>query len=250
MALTPLVLMDADIYLGSADLSGYSNKLEAAATADPLEYTNFGSGGWKQRVGGEWDMTGSIEGFWQAGDLSQPDDLLQANLGVNTLPATFVPTLGGTVGDLAYLTKTLETRYDLSGQVGQLMAFAVDLQGNAPLVRGRIMQPMPTPRTTTGNGTGQQIGAVLATQRMWANLHVNAFSGTASPTLTVKLQSNVDNTFSAPTDRVVFTAATGFTSQASSVLGAITDQWWRVTWTITGTTPSFTFAVSAGIGPK
>jgi hypothetical protein len=48
----------------------------------------------------------------------------------------------------------------------------------------------------------------------------------------------------------VFTAATGLTSQAASVLGAVTDQWWRVIWTITGTTPSFTFAVSAGIGPK
>lgn len=250
MTLTPLVLMDADIYLGSADLSGYSNKVQLSAPIEALEYTNFGSGGWKARTGGLFDMTGSIEGFWQAGDLSQPDDLLFASLGTNQVPATFVPTLGGTVGDLAYLTKCLETRYDPSGQVGQLFAYAVDLTGNAPVVRGRIMQPMPTPRTTTGTGAGQQIGALSATQRMYANLHVTAFSGTGSPTLTVKLQSSVDNTFSAPTDRVTFTAASGLTSQAGSVLGAVTDTWWRATWTITGTTPSFTFSLAAGIGAK
>jgi len=249
MALTPLVLMDADIYLGSADLSGYSNKVELTAPIDPLEYTTFGSGGWKARVGGLADMTGSIEGFWQAGDLSQPDDLFFASLGTNQIPATFVPTLGGTVGDLAYLTKCLEARYDPSGQVGQLFAFAVDLQGNAPVARGRIMQPMPTPRTATGTGTGQQIGAVLATQRMYANLHVTAVSGT-TPSMTVKVQSSVDNTFSAPTDRIVFTAATGVTSQAGSVIGAITDQWWRCIWTITGSTPSFTWSCSMGIAAK
>jgi hypothetical protein len=249
MTLTPLVAMDADVYVGSADLSGYSNKVMISATADVLEYTNFGSGGWKQRVAGEWDMTASVEGFWQAGDLSQPDDLLQANLGANTLPLTVVPTLGSSVGDLAYLTKVLETRYDPSGQIGQLMAYAVDMQGNAPLVRGKILQPMPSPRTTTGNGAGNQIGAVLATQRMYANLHVTAVSG-GTPNLAVTLQSSVDNTFASPTTRIAFTAATGLTSQAASVLGAVTDTWWRVIWVITGSTPSFTFSVSAGAGPK
>ena len=38
--------------------------------------------------------------------------------------------------------------------------------------------------------------------------------------------------------------------QTGVVSGAITDQWWRVSYTISGTNPSFLFAVAAGVGPK
>jgi hypothetical protein len=82
---------------------------------------------------------------------------------------------------------------------------------------------------------------------MYANLHVFSVAGTSGPTLTVKLQSSVDNTFGAPTDRITFTGATAISGQSGSVAGAITDTWWRVVWTITGTNPSFLFAASAGI---
>jgi hypothetical protein len=112
------------------------------------------------------------------------------------------------------------------------------------------MHPNGTARTTTGTGTGIQLGAVTAAQRMYCNLHVLSISGTGTPTITVKLQSSVDNTFASPTDRIVFTAATALGGQASSALGAITDQWWRAQWTISGTNPSFLFAVSAGIAKK
>ena len=42
--------------------------------------------------------------------------------------------------------------------------------------------------------------------------------------------------------------ATGIGYQsANPVAGPITDQYWRVSWTISGSTPSFTFVVSLGI---
>lgn len=248
MTLTPQVLTDARIYYASLDATGYANKIEFATTVEDLDKTTFASGGWHERVGGLFDTQVTATMFWQAGDLSQPDDVLWSQLGVNTQPLTVAPT-SGAVGTLCYLTKTMESAYKPAGDVGKLVTAEATWMGNQPVVRGQILHPQGTARTTTGNGTGLQLGAVLASQRLYANLHVLSVSGT-TPSLTVKVQSSVDNTFASPTDRITFTAATALSAQASSLLGAVTDTWFRATWTITGTTPSFLFAVSAGIAPK
>lgn len=249
MTLTPTVLFDVRQYLAGADLTGYSNKVMVGSDVEDLDKTTFASGGVKERVGGLFDTSVDVEGFWQAGDLSMPDDAFWAALGVSTTPYTAVPT-SGAVGSLAYLTRVLEASYKPGGDVGKLLGYSVSLHGNQPTARGQILHPQGTARTATGNGTGAQVGAVSATQRMYANLHVMSIAGTATPTITVKVQSSVDNTFASPTDRITFTAATTLSGQASSILGAVTDTWWRAVWTITGTNPSFLFAVSAGVGPK
>jgi len=249
MSLTPTVLTDCRIYFESADLTGYSNKVEISTSVEDLDRTTFASGGFKERVGGLNEATGSIDGFWQAGDLGQPDDMWFANLGSASAAITLVPT-SGAAGQLAYLTQAMETDYKPGAAVGKLLAWSAGFKGNWPLVRGQIMHPQGTPRTATGVGTGYQLGAVSATQRMYACLHVLSVSGTSTPTITVKLQSSVDNSFASPTDRITFAADTALDGQALSLAGAVTDQWWRAAWTISGTTPSFLFAVSAGIGNK
>lgn len=248
MTLTPTVLLDARIYLETADLTGFSNKVDLSSSVVDLDKTTFGSGGWNERTGGLFDSQGTLDGFWDATDLTKPDDTFWANLGVSGTALTVVPT-SGAVGSLAYLGKVLECDYKPGGQVGQLLGWSAGLKGNTALARGQILHPQGTARTTTGNGTAVQLGAVLATQRMYANLHVMSVSGT-TPSITVALQSNVDNTFGSPTTRLTFAADTVLDGQALSVLGPITDTWWRATWTISGTTPSFLFAVSAGVAPK
>jgi hypothetical protein len=248
MALTPTVLLDARIYLESADLTGWSNKVETMLSVADEDVTNFASGGWKQRTGGEFDTDVSVEGFFEQLDVSRPDDMFWANLGSNQAALTVAPT-SGAAGVLAYLSRVQVMDYKPGGAVGKVLAWSSSLKGNWPFVRGLILHPQGTPRTSTGTGTGFQIGAVGAAQRMYACLHVLSVAGT-TPSITVALQSSVDNTFSSPTTRLTFAADTALDGQALSVLGAITDQWWRVAWTISGTTPSFLFAVSAGIGPK
>lgn len=249
MTFTPLVLNDCRIYFASLDATGASNKIDGGFSVEDLDKTNFASGGWHERVGGLADtqLTGTM--FWQAADATMPDDVAWAQLGISSPPLTLVNT-SGAVGSLAYLTKVLETSYKVSGEVGKLLMAEATWNGNAPVARGQIMHPQGTARTSTGTGTGIQLGAVGAAQRMYANLHVFSVAGTGGPTLTVKLQSSVDNTFASPTDQITFTAATTLTSQASNVLGAVTDTWWRASWTISGTNPSFLFAVSAGIAAK
>ena len=245
MTIGPLI--DTKIWLASADLTGFSNQVELAVSAEALDDTTFASGGWHARMGGLFDMQGSIEGFWSAGDGTQPDDRFWTDIASNSIPATFVPT-GGAVGDLAYLTKVFESRYDLSAQMGQLIAYAVDLQGNQSVARGQVAVAN-TAYTATGTGTGVQIGAVGTSQRLYANLHVFAAAGT-SPSLNVKIQSASSSSFSSPTDRITFASATAITGIASSVLGNITDTWWRAVYTIAGTSPSLTFGVAFGVAAK
>lgn len=248
MTLTPVILTDARTYYGGADLTGYSNKVSLAASAASLDYTNFASGGWKQFVGGVFDGNGSIDNFWQASDLTQPDDQFFADLGSSSVAVTAVPT-SGVVGQMCYLTQGLETDYTQSGKHGELLMANVSFKTNWPIVRGQILHPQGTARTATGNGTGVQLGAVAANKALYVNLHA---LGVTDGSNTVTIQSNVDNTFGAPTTRATFNAiTTSVFGQSIRVPGPITDQWWRAVWTISGgVTHSFLFAVSAGIGPK
>jgi hypothetical protein len=58
----------------------------------------------------------------------------------------------------------------------------------------------------------------------------------------------VNTTFGAPTPRLTFSASTAIGGQILRTDGTpITDTWWRMAWTISGTTPSFLFAAALGI---
>ena len=98
----------------------------------------------------------------------------------------------------------------------------------------------------SGTGTAVAFTAPTATQSLYASFHVLSVTGTG--TLTLKVQTDDNGSFTSATDRITFTAATtGNTAQWSSVAGAITDDWWRITYTISGTGPAFAFAVTAGV---
>jgi hypothetical protein len=116
-------------------------------------------------------------------------------------------------------------------------------------VRGQIAHPPGTPRTADGTGPALTLGAVPAGKRLYAALHVLSASGT-TPSLTARIESAAtgDAGFTSPTTRLTFAAAAAPGGQILRTTGdAITDTRWRLAWTITGTTPSFLLAASAGI---
>jgi hypothetical protein len=54
--------------------------------------------------------------------------------------------------------------------------------------------------------------------------------------------------FPSPATRLTFAQKTAAGYEFKSAAGAITDDWWRVDWTIGGTaTPTFSFVVAVGI---
>lgn len=243
--MSKFVLLNTRFFAGGVDLTGVTNKISLEAEREEKPTTNFASGGWTELIGGLGSFKLSGEGQWEAGDSTKVDDGTWTDLG-GLGPVTVYPTTAN-VGDLAWLSKALRGSYSLGGTVGDVAPWSANLSGSWPLVRGIGLHAPGTARTATGTGTAFQHVAVTSTQYLYATLHVLSVSGTGTPTLTVKVQSDDSSGFSSATDRITFTAATAVGGQTSRALGAITDDWYRVSYTITGTGPSFLFAVGIGV---
>jgi hypothetical protein len=240
-----MILTDTRFFVGGADLTSASNKVEISSEVESKETTTYGSGGFKEFIGGLASTDIKASGLWEAGDPGQVDDAIWAELGtVDTV--SIVPT-SGVVGSVSYSCTGLTGDYQLLGEVGDVAPWQATLMGSSPLVRGVVAHPAGTARTATGTGTGQQLGGVLTGQRLYASLHVLSASGTA-PILTARLESDDNAGFTSATTRGTFTAASGQTAQTISTSGAaITDDYWRIAWTISGTAPSFLFVATLGI---
>ncbi|MFD4000845.1 hypothetical protein [Streptomyces rubiginosohelvolus] len=238
-------LLDARLFAPGADLSGASNKIELTSEIEDKDTTNYRSGGWKEVIGGLGSAEISAEGQWEAGDPSKVDDASWSTLG-GVGPYTVCPT-DSVVGALAYLVSGLRTDYKVGDAVGEVAPWTGTVKSSWPLVRGQIAHPPGTARTATGTGTALNLGAVPAGKRLYAALHVLSAAGT-TPSITARIESDDSAGFATPITRAAFTAATAPGGQIARTDGlAITDTHHRVAWTISGTTPSFMFAVSLGI---
>ncbi|WP_406462959.1 hypothetical protein OHB07_16155 [Streptomyces sp. NBC_00111] len=238
------VLLDTRLFAPGADLSGASNKIELTSEIEDKDATTYRSGGWKEVLGGLGSAEISAEGLWEAGDPSMVDNASWADLG-GVGPYTVCPT-DSVVGALAYITSGMRADYAVGDAVGEIAPWSGTVKSSWPLVRGQIGHPPGTARTATGTGTIVNLGAIPAGKRLYAALHVLSATGT-TPSITVRIESG-DATLTVPTIRATFTAATAAGGQILRGNGtAITDAYYRVGWTITGTTPSFMFAVSLGI---
>jgi hypothetical protein len=240
------VLTNVRCFAVGVDLTSQSNKIELSSEVEDKDATNYGSGGWKEVLGGLGSAELSGEGQWEAGDTTKVDDASWSQLG-GVGPWSVSANNGAAVGDLAYFMGALRSDYALFDTVGEIAPWSGTAKSSSPLVRGQFAHPPGTARTATGTGTGLNLGAVVLGKRMHAALHVLSASGT-TPSITARVESSVDNTFAAPTTRLTFAAATAPGGQILRTAGtAVTDTWWRVAWTISGTTPSFLFVSSLGI---
>lgn len=239
------VLLDARLFAGGADLSGNSNKAEIEASFEDKEVTNYRSGGAKEVLGGLASSSINAEGQWEALDTSKVDDAAWAMLGGRTA-WTICPT-DAVVGALAYTTYGLHSSYKLGDQVGNVAPWTAKASGSWPVARGQVAHPPGTARTVTGTGTAVQLGAVPAGKRLYAALHVLSAAGT-TPAITARIESDNAVGFPSATTQLTFSSASVRGGEILRTSGsAITDDWYRIAWTITGTTPSFLFAAAFGI---
>jgi hypothetical protein len=250
VTVTVKVLYNVRLFTGGADLTAASNKVVFGADREEKDVTTFlpasdPDSGWKKVTGGLASGAVAASGFWEAGDAGKVDNSTWTNLG--GLTGWTVCPADATVGAPAYLMKAMTGKYQFLGTVGDINPYEAEAKSAWPIVRGVVAHPPGTARTANGSGTASELTAVTATQNLYASLHVLSVSGTSSPTLTVIVESDVDGLFGSPATRATFTAATAISGQITRVPGAITDTFYRVSWTITGTNPSFLFAVSLGI---
>jgi len=237
---------DMSVCVGSIEVAGHAKSANLQTTVAPLDTTPLSTTGWTTLIGG---MKSGVVDLTLMADFADDglDETLWSLLGVAAVPKSFIR--GTTAGSLAYLTRVVPLSYTpIEGDVGALAGARLSGQSSTgPVIRGKLLHPGGTARTSSGAGTALQLGALSSTQRLYAALHVLSVSGTSTPTLTVTVQSDNAEGFPSATARISFTGATAKSYQWGSVDGAVTDDWWRVSWTISGTDPSFLFAVTAGI---
>lgn len=243
--MSKFVLLNCRLFAVGADLTGASNKIELSSEVEDKETTNYNSNGYKELLGGLGSAEVMAEGQWEAADVTKVDNASWSQLG-GVGPWTACPD-NAAVGDLAYITQCLRSSYSLGGSVGDVAPWSGKGASAWPLVRGQMAHPAGTARTTTGVGTAVQLGAVTAGKRLYAALHVLSVAGT-TPSITARIESDNAVGFPSATTQLTFTAATAAGGEALRTSGsAITDDWFRVAWTISGSSPSFLFATSFGI---
>lgn len=242
---TGRIISTAKVLIGGYDVSGYHNKVTATVSRDMLPADQFGKTG-KCRKAGNWDWNVAHSGFWDGG-ATTIDGVLRGILSSSLM--TVCPQAGAAGETSAWFGNIMAPNYETGGTVGGLTTFAgvAQLQDGYPPINGTILQAADI--TTTGTGTGYEVGAVSATQKVYCGMHVTSSTGAANRTLDVIVQSASEGTFGAPTTRFTFTqATTAVTSEYQTpVAGEITDTFWRISYTRGGTSGTFTVYVVLGI---
>jgi hypothetical protein len=166
------------------------------------------------------------------------DETIQASDGVlEGLLASVMPD-GFTIGKTAFITTSNLSSYSIESAVSDAVSVTIEASPNDGVDHGRVVHGH-TAETATGNSASVD-NAVSSANGGVASLHVTAASGT-TPSLTVKVQHSVDN--SVWVDLITFTAATTATSERRTVIGTV-NRYVREQHTISGTTPSFTYAAA------
>lgn len=238
---------DPRIYLAQYEVTTDHSMVRVTTTAESLDATAF-SATTRNYIGGLKSHALDGEGFLQY-NTTAIEAILSAQIAASAGTVYTVTPEGGAVGEEAFFGRTLVTGLQpVGGTVGDIHKFTFSGVGFGayPCIKGQLFKASGA-TTATSSSSAVQLGAVTAGQRVYASLHVLSVSGT-NPTLDVVVESDDNGGMSSATTRATFTQATAATSEFVSAAGAITDDYWRITYTIGGTdTPTFSFVVAIGI---
>lgn len=245
------ILESTTICYGGLFVSDQANKVELERTIETRDATTFTSGGWRAHKAAFQSAAAKASGFvsfdaYETGALVFDKELFDRLGDSGNTPLTVAETSAD--GSIAYVMAVTGSRFKpLGNPVGDLAPFEADWKSKRKgLGRGAVLHPVGTTRNSSGTGTGQIIGAASSSQRIVAALHVISATGT-TPSLTVVVESDDNGGFATPTTRFTFGAKTAAGSEYMELAGAITDDRYRIGWTISGGTPVFRFVVAVGI---
>lgn len=230
------------IYIDGYDRSGDFNKVNLDYSADELDSTSIADTS-KEFIAGLKNVKFDGEIFTSHG-VGEAETTSSANFTVaDKVISLFPANAGGTPG---YAFRSVQLSQSPQMVIGDIARFTISANSSgSTLIRVTDMEGLAT-KTSTGTGTARQLGAVTATQTLYSFLHVTAASGT-SPTLDVTIESDNAQAFSSAATQITHTQFNAVGAEYKTKAGAITDDWYRVKWTIGGAGPSFTFNVGLGI---
>jgi len=237
------VLTDQQIIVGGYDLTSSTNAVALDYAAEGKDCTTYGDDT-RVLMGGLKTVQLQAGGFFDAVPQDSP---LFSNVGASDVPISIMAQ-GTTDGDVGFFFRSMAGQYSLSADVGELFKYSLAAGASqGPLVRGQLLND--STETASGDGAAIQVGAASSTQTVYAVLHVTASSGSGDQTLDVTIGSDDNGSFTSETNRFTFTqATTSVTSEFLSLVGPITDDYWRINFAIAGTgSPSFDIKVLLGV---
>jgi len=234
-----IILANQKVYINGYDRSGVVNQISLNMNNDVKDSTALGD---LQRVytPGLNDIEFSSEGFYDV----DVDGILWDSVGVDGKVISFYES-GAAANAVGYAMPASILGYAPGFKVAELKAFRISAKSSGKFVKVTTPDGI-VKKTSTGNGTARELGAVSATQKVFSFVHVIAKSGT-NPTLVMTIASDSLSGFTSPITQITHTQFTDIGSEVKSANGAITDTWWRVTYTLGGSSPSFDVIVGIGI---
>lgn len=232
------------ILIGSTDLSSFFRDTSQSTSIETAETTTYGAaGGAKTYVAGLNDSTLSLSGLF-ADEAGEADEVISTALGSDSdIVFTVAPDGGLTVGRRCFLGQSIETKYDISSPVGDVVSTSLDLQTDGEIGRGVVLAALDA-ISATGNGTAVD-NTTSTSNGGTATLHVTA--NTRNGTITVKVQHSADNiTFADLATFAVVSTATTTSERLVVASGTTVNRYLRASYTVAGTTGSATIAVAFG----
>lgn len=232
------------VLVNAYDLSSFLRETSVSANVETAETTTYGvTGDAKTYVTGHRDATVSFGGLFD-GDADAVDEVLTGVLGSDTDVVFTVGQDGGlVVGRRCVLGQTIETKYDVTSPIADVVQVSADFQLDGPVTYGVTLDALSSV-SSTSNGTAVD-NSVATTNGGDATLHVIA--NTRNGNITVKVQHSTDNSTWADLATFATVSSSTKTSERLSVAsGTTVNRYLRVSYTVAGSTGSATIAVAFG----
>ena len=230
------------IYINGRDASGDFNRVNLVNEAGELDSTDIGNLDKSFQAGlRNLQFDGEVFASHGSGEVEEAVMALLAAGG--KVISVYASDSAGGAGHAFQAEMTIVSPVMAIGDMSRITVKAS--QSGGMLVKVTSMEGKAV-KTSSGTGTVRQLVAVGAGLSLHSFLQVLAVSGT-SPQLTVTIKSDDAVGFSTPTTQITHSMFNAARAEVKTKAGPVTDTYYRVDWTITGTDPSFTFDVGLGV---
>lgn len=228
------------VLFGAVAISSTVRSVKPSFQQNMIDVTTIADSS-KAFIGGIAEWSVAIDGvFDNATTAGSVHDAMNTPLSATTTVPTSVAQAGFTAGYPVWLLPAKEISYEVKAQVENAVEYSLALGAATAPALGISLVDLAAV-SATGN-TASQDNTASTANGFVAHLHITAVSGT-TPSLTAVVQHSTNNSTWATLGS--FTAANAVGSQVITGTGTV-NRYVRVSWTVSGTTPSFTAQVSLG----
>lgn len=234
------------VYVAHLDFTGHTKTVNFGdLTRTMQDATTYADGGYTCVKPGLISGAATLTGFQDYAVDTLSDDLDIGQLGTQ-YPLTVFPNPTGTVavGDPAWLSRGAISRLNpLEGAKGDMAGFTLEASYDTAIVQGKVAHTSTV--TTSGSDSVVALTGPASGQKLYAALHVTAFSGLSSADIIVESDDSAG--MGSATTRISFAQVTDRTYEWASVAGDFSSETHhRVSYTLAGS-GSISFVVALGV---